>query len=397
MAPGKVQFVRCRSYRKTVMPHLLDLPNVVVAAQRMVHGRSQPGARIADYCEQNNIHSPAGTVHESLIFSAWLCLDREINDDMKRDFVQEVMDLVELAPLKDDVVGTPGESGLSTEQRKPLTISVELVANPSIIFMDEPTSGLDAGAAARVMRAVRNTVDTGRTIVCTIHQPSIDIFDSFDELLLLTRGGRVIYHGPLGLHWDAISAQSLLCFLLRHCLLCHREKIGISEQLYSLMGSIFSSQMFYGLLTSTAIQPLINASRTVFYRERSAHMYSEFPYAIAQCVIELPYVFTSSVLYSSLSYTLIKMYWKADKFFWYLYFVFCSQITFSYWGMMTVSLTPTPQLATILGGCFYNIWSFFSGFFIPHPKFPVWWKWAYWLDPISYNIYGTLVSQNVLH
>ena len=59
---------------------------------------------------------------------------------------------------------------------------VELLANPSIIFMDELTSGLDASAAAIVMRAVRNNVDTGRTVVCTIHQPSIDIFDAFDEV-----------------------------------------------------------------------------------------------------------------------------------------------------------------------------------------------------------------------
>ncbi|KAB2636439.1 pleiotropic drug resistance protein 1-like [Pyrus ussuriensis x Pyrus communis] len=82
-------------------------------------------------------------------------------------FVEEVMGLVELNPLRQALVG--------------LTIAVELVANPSIIFMDELTSGLDATAAAIVMRAVRNTVDTGRTVVCTIHQPSIDIFDAFDE------------------------------------------------------------------------------------------------------------------------------------------------------------------------------------------------------------------------
>ncbi|XP_010521947.1 PREDICTED: ABC transporter G family member 31-like [Tarenaya hassleriana] len=64
--------------------------------------------------------------------------------------------------------------------------------------MDEPTSGLDARAAAIVMRTVRNTVDTGRTVVCTIHQPSIDIFEAFDELLLMKRGGQVIYGGKLG-------------------------------------------------------------------------------------------------------------------------------------------------------------------------------------------------------
>lgn len=147
-------------------------------------------------------------------------------------FVDEVMELIELNPLKEALVGLPGVDGLSTEQRKRLTIAVELVANPSIIFMDEPTSGLDARAAAIVMRAVRNTVDTGRTVVCTIHQPSIDIFEAFDEvllktntcslylsififlgifvlmswvsmlpqLLLMKRGGQVIYGGPLGHH-----------------------------------------------------------------------------------------------------------------------------------------------------------------------------------------------------
>ncbi|PKI62061.1 hypothetical protein CRG98_017434 [Punica granatum] len=108
------------------------------------------------------------------------------------------MELVELKPLRNAMVGLPGVNGLSTEQRKRLTIAVELVANPSIIFMDEPTSGLDARAAAIVMRTVRNTVDTGRTVVCTIHQPSIDIFEAFDELFLMKRGGEEIYVGPLG-------------------------------------------------------------------------------------------------------------------------------------------------------------------------------------------------------
>lgn len=101
---------------------------------------------------------------------------------MEQSFVEEVMELVDLNPLRNTMVGVPGVGGLSTEQRKRLTIAVELVANPSIIFMDEPTSGLDARAAAIVMRTVRNTVDTGRTVVCTIHQPSIDIFEAFDEV-----------------------------------------------------------------------------------------------------------------------------------------------------------------------------------------------------------------------
>eukprot|EP00253_Pinus_taeda_P007653 PITA_07653 len=157
-------------------------------------------ARISGYCEQNNIHSPQVTVHESLTYSAWLRLGDDVDAETRKLFMEEVMELVELNSLRDSLVGLPGITGLSIEQRKRLTIAVELVANPSIIFMDEPTSGLDARAAAIVMRTVRNTVDTGRTVVCTIHQPSIDIFEAFDELFLMKRGGQVIYAGPLGRH-----------------------------------------------------------------------------------------------------------------------------------------------------------------------------------------------------
>lgn len=163
-------------------------------------------ARISGYVEQNDIHSPQVTIEESLWFSSSLRLPKEVSKEKRhvsccvristiwkhshndkslsalQDFVEEVMRLVELDTLRNALVGMPGSSGLSTEQRKRLTIAVELVANPSIIFMDEPTSGLDARAAAIVMRTVRNTVDTGRTVVCTIHQPSIDIFESFDEV-----------------------------------------------------------------------------------------------------------------------------------------------------------------------------------------------------------------------
>ncbi|CAN0852280.1 ABC transporter G family member 34 [Linum grandiflorum] len=160
----------------------------------------QTFARISGYCEQNDIHSPRITVYESLLHSAWLRLPKNVNKQDRQMFIEEVTELVELGPLRNSIVGLPGVNSLSTEQRKRLTIAVELVANPSIIFMDEPTSGLDARAAAIVMRTVRNTVDTGRTVVCTIHQPSIDIFESFDELLLMKRGGEVTYAGPLGRH-----------------------------------------------------------------------------------------------------------------------------------------------------------------------------------------------------
>ncbi|KAF7135291.1 hypothetical protein RHSIM_Rhsim08G0132700 [Rhododendron simsii] len=95
-------------------------------------------------------------------------------------FVAQLMEVIELDGIKDSLVEIPRQSGLSTEQHKRLTNAAELVFNPSIMFMDEAISGLHAKASAIVMGTVMNKVTTGRTTVCTIHQPSIDIFEAFD-------------------------------------------------------------------------------------------------------------------------------------------------------------------------------------------------------------------------
>ena len=89
---------------------------------------------------------------------------------------------------------------MSFEQRKRVSIAVELAANPSILFLDEPTTGLDSRAAQALIRNIQTIAKTGRAIVCTIHQPSTAIFNAFTSLLLLKRGGQTVYFGELGYH-----------------------------------------------------------------------------------------------------------------------------------------------------------------------------------------------------
>ncbi|KAK8921509.1 Pleiotropic drug resistance protein 2 [Platanthera zijinensis] len=330
-------------------------------------------------------------------------------------FVGEIMDLIELSPLRNVLVGLPGIDGLSTEQRKRLTIAVELVANPSIVFMDEPTSGLDARAAAIVMRTVRNTVNTGRTVVCTIHQPSIDIFETFDELLLMKLGGQVIYAGELGHHssklvdyfesipgvpqitqghnpatWmleitsSPVEAQLHLDFaeiylrsslyknnqelikdlsiptpgsvelafstkyaqnFINQCSACFwkqywsywrnpqynairffstivtgllfgtmfwgkGKKTGKQQDLFNLMGAIYTAVFFLGATNANSVQPVVAIERTVFYRERAAGMYSSMAYAFAQVSIEAIYIAVQSLVYSLLLFSMIDFGWK---------------------------------------------------------------------------------------
>ena len=149
------------------------------------------------YCEQTDEHTATDTVREALDFSALLRLDADMahDENERAQFVDEIMRLLEL----DSVKGRP-VSTLAQGELKRLTIGCELAANPSLLFLDEPTTGLDARSAAQVMRVLRNISDTGRTVVCTIHQPSYDVFSAFDDLLLLASGGRQVYSGPIGEH-----------------------------------------------------------------------------------------------------------------------------------------------------------------------------------------------------
>ncbi|XP_050220408.1 pleiotropic drug resistance protein 3-like [Mercurialis annua] len=455
-------------------------------------------ARISGYVEQTDIHSPQITVEESLVYSAWLRLPAEIDMKTKSDFVNEVLETIELDGIKDSLVGLQEISGLSNEQRKRLTIAVELVSNPSIIFMDEPTTGLDARAAAIVMRAVKNVVETGRTVVCTIHQPSIDIFEAFDELVLLKIGGRMIYSGPLGQHsrrvieyfenvggvpkikdnynpatWMLdITSKSAETELgadfaqiyeestlykenrelvkqlsspahgskelhfptrypqngweqFRACLWKHHlsywrspsynltrilymiaasilfgalfwqrgQKIDSQQDLFIMLGSMYTSIIFFGINSCSSVLSYVSTERTVLYRERFAGMYSPWAYAFAQVMVELPYLFVVALIYVGITYPMIGYSISLYKIFWAFYTLFYTLLCYTYMGMMLVSLTPSVQVASIIASPTYSMLILFAGYIVPRPRIPKWWIWLYYMCPTSWILNGMLTSQ----
>ncbi|KAL0930058.1 multidrug resistance protein [Colletotrichum truncatum] len=173
----------------------------------LVDGRPLPISfqRSAGYVEQLDVHEPLATVREALEFSALLRQPRDTPDAEKLRYVDTIIDLLELHDLEHTLVGRPG-AGLSVEQRKRLTIGVELVAKPSIlIFLDEPTSGLDGQAAYNTVRFLRKLASAGQAILVTIHQPSAQLFSQFDSLLLLAKGGKTTYFGPIGENGNTIK------------------------------------------------------------------------------------------------------------------------------------------------------------------------------------------------
>lgn len=137
--------------------------------------------RCSGYVEQFDVQTQQLTVRETVLFSARLRLDalKVGNDEDKQAFVDQVLKTLELTPLADVLVGNSAEGGLTFQQRKRLSIAVELAASPSIVFLDEPTTGLDARSALLVVKLLRKITDQGRTICATIHQPSSAVFDMF--------------------------------------------------------------------------------------------------------------------------------------------------------------------------------------------------------------------------
>lgn len=168
----------------------------VVSGEMFVDGHplGSDFQRNTGFCLQGDLHDATQTVREAIDFSAILRQDASIPRAEKLAYVDTIIDLLELHDLQDAII-----SSLGVEQRKRLTIGVELAAKPSLLlFLDEPTSGLDSQSAYSIVRFLKKLSKAGQAIVCTIHQPSSVLIQQFDMVLALNPGGNTFYFGPIG-------------------------------------------------------------------------------------------------------------------------------------------------------------------------------------------------------
>ena len=168
----------------------------VVSGDMLVDGHplGSDFQRGTGFCEQMDLHDNTSTIREAFEFSAILRQDRNTPRQEKITYVDRILDLLELDEIQDAIIGS-----LSVEQKKRVTIGVELAAKPSLLlFLDEPTSGLDSQAAFSIVRFLKKLSQAGQAIVCTIHQPSSMLIQQFDMILALNPGGNTFYFGPVG-------------------------------------------------------------------------------------------------------------------------------------------------------------------------------------------------------
>lgn len=220
--------------KTTLLDVLASRKNIgVVAGDVLVDGRPKGSAfqRGTSYAEQLDVHVPTQTVREALRFSACLRQPFDVSVEEKNAYVEEVIALLEMESIADAIIGAPA-SGLAVEERKRVTIGVELAAKPELLlFLDEPTSGLDSQSAFNIVRFLKKLAAAGQAILCTIHQPNASLFENFDRLLLLQRGGECVYFGDIG-----TDSQTLLAYFAEHGAHCP-PNANVAEWMLDAIGA----------------------------------------------------------------------------------------------------------------------------------------------------------------
>jgi ABC-type multidrug transport system ATPase subunit/pSer/pThr/pTyr-binding forkhead associated (FHA) protein/ABC-type multidrug transport system permease subunit len=154
------------------------------------------------YVPQDDIMHKDLTVGQALYYTAKLRLPSDFTDEEINRRIDAILKQLELEGARNVLIGSPEKKGISGGQRKRVNLAMELLSDPLVLFLDEPTSGLSSRDALNVMQLLRRLADSGKTILLTIHQPSLEVFKLMDSLALVSKDtnsadpGRLVYFGP---------------------------------------------------------------------------------------------------------------------------------------------------------------------------------------------------------
>ncbi len=157
---------------------------------------------VVGYVPQDDIMHRDLTVGQALYYTGRLRLPSDFSEDEIRKRIQEVISQLGLEGTENVLIGSPEKKGISGGQRKRVNLAMELITDPAVLFLDEPTSGLSSEDTLMVMKLLRQLADDGKTIVVTIHQPSLEAYRLLDNLILVSKDpkspepGRLAYYGP---------------------------------------------------------------------------------------------------------------------------------------------------------------------------------------------------------
>ncbi|KAI9480220.1 brefeldin A resistance protein [Coemansia mojavensis] len=435
---GKTTLLDSLSQRKTIGK---------LEGEMLLNGAELPLSfrRSTGYAEQLDVHAPLVTVRELLRFSAYLQRPASVSKREKEDYIERVIYLLGMADIANCLVGDPESSeGISLEERKRLTIGVELVSKPKVLFLDEPTSGLDAQASFKIVQILRRLADEGQTILCTVHQPSALLFEQFDRLLLLMRGGHTVYFGDIGKdahtlidyferngapkcppsanpaeymldalgssgadidwpqRWDESDEQAQVqqeIDRINQLKIDRQPSLSLSSQAIWLCSELVMQRMFlmqwrnpsYNY-TKLALQVFCGLfiGFTFFRLANGISSLQQRTFAILQLV---PFTIVANTAF------VVCFYWTAGLNsasnrvgYFYIIHVLLGLYAISL-GQFAASWTPNDIVASMINPIFTTMATLFAGAFIPYASLPLWWRrWMYHISPFRYPMEGIIAN-----
>ncbi|XP_022995034.1 ABC transporter G family member 15-like [Cucurbita maxima] len=250
--------------------------NVVMTGNIFLNGKKRKfGYGDIAYVTQEDILLGTLTVRETISYSAQLRLPSSTTKDEVDNIVQATILEMGLQDCADRMIGNWHLRGISGGEKKRLSIAVEILTRPRLLFLDEPTSGLDSASAFFVIQSLRNVAHDGRTVVSSIHQPSSEVFALFDDLFLLS-GGEAVYFGEAKMAIQFFAEANFPCPSRRnpsdHFLRCINSDFDIVTA--TLKGSLSirdipeSSDPFMNLETAQIKSTLVEKYRSSKYASR---------------------------------------------------------------------------------------------------------------------------------
>ncbi|TWW77816.1 ATP-binding cassette sub-family G member 4 [Takifugu flavidus] len=309
------------SGKSTLMNILAGYRQTGMKGQVLINGKPRDlrtFRKMSCYIMQEDKLLPHLTAREAMMVSANLKLDETL--DVKKELVNEILTALGLL----DCAHTR-TSSLSGGQCKRLAIALELVNNPPVMFFDEPTSGLDSVSCYQVVSLLRSLAMGGRTIICTIHQPSAKLFEMFDKLYILSQG-QCIYKGSVS-------------YLI----------IGNdASKVFNNTGFLFFSMLFimFGALMPTVLTFPLEMS--VFLREHLNYWYSLKAYYLAKTMADIPFQVICPIMYCSIVYWMTEQPPEVSRYLLFIALSTCTALVAQSLGLLVGAASTSLQVLQLL-------------------------------------------------
>ncbi|XP_010274916.1 PREDICTED: ABC transporter G family member 11 [Nelumbo nucifera] len=246
--------------------------NAFLSGSILLNGRkTKLSFGTAAYVTQDDNLIGTLTVRETILYSARLRLPDKMPWSEKQELVESTIVEMGLQDCADTVVGNWHLRGISGGEKRRVSIALEILMRPRLLFLDEPTSGLDSASAFFVTQTLRSLSRGGRTVICSIHQPSSEVFELFDRLYLLS-GGKTVYFGQASDAYEFFAQAGFPCPALRNpsdhflrCINSDFDKVKATMKGSMKLRFARTDDPLEKITTAEAIRTLINYYNTCQY------------------------------------------------------------------------------------------------------------------------------------